>query len=277
MPMTKLILFEGIPGSGKTTTSQLVHSHLREMGLTTEIYIEGSDHPIDLPFYAYLTRFEYDDVRTKFPEQAEWIRHHSVIEDDYVLTPYKVPKPIPRNDELIDYLSSKEFCYANKAVVPFHMYKKVFYKRFEQYVCKLSNKNTVTIFETVLFQHQIHDIHRLYPQITDDEIIEYIIELAVILSPLHPILFYLSQDSVEESLQHTAMIRSKPKWSSPDTIEYYIARKSLELRAVHCLPFRSYMLNNTDRDWHKMLDDIKGILDSSSDHFYANQHSGMQT
>lgn len=49
MPMTKLILFEGIPGSGKTTTSQLVHSYLREMGLTTKVYIEGSDHPIDLP------------------------------------------------------------------------------------------------------------------------------------------------------------------------------------------------------------------------------------
>lgn len=119
MPMTKLILFEGIPGSGKTTTSQLVHSHLKEMGLTTEIYIEGSDHSIDLPFYAYLTRFEYDDVRTRFPEQAEWIRLHAVIEDDYVLTPYKVPKPIPRNDELIDYLSSKEFCYAIKLLFPF--------------------------------------------------------------------------------------------------------------------------------------------------------------
>jgi len=124
----------------------------------------------------------------------------------------------------------------------------------------MSNTYKVTLFESVLFQHQIHDINRLYPQITDDEIIEYIRELAIIISPLNPVLFYISQNSVEESLKHTAAIRSKPKWSSPETIEYYIKRKNLELRAVKSLPFDSYIMNNTDRDWTKMLDGIKNTL-----------------
>jgi hypothetical protein len=261
MIKTKLIMFEGIPGSGKSTTSQLLHTYLKEVGVNSEVYIEGSEHPIDLPFYAYLTKNEYNHLLIKFPQQAEWIRSNSILESDYILTPYKVPEPKPWNAELAEYLSTKEFCYSNKAIVPFNTYKKVFYTRFEQYVKRMFNTDAVTIFESVLFQHQIHDIHRLYPQITDDEIIEYIRNLAVKISPLNPVLFYISQNSVEESLKHTAIIRSKPKWSNPETVEYYIKRKNLELGTVKSLPFCSYILNNTDRDWNKMFDSIKGMLD----------------
>ncbi|WP_195576173.1 hypothetical protein [Paenibacillus sp. 1001270B_150601_E10] len=264
MNNTKLIMFEGIPGSGKTTTSKLLYNYLNEVGVNTKIYVEGSEHPIDLPFYAYLTKNDYNALLKKFPQLEEWIQLKSIIEDDYVLLPYKVPEPKPWNEELIEYLSSKEFCYSDKAIVPFNIYKKVFYTRFKQYVTRMFNTDTVTIFESVLFQHQIHDINRLYPQIKEDEIIEYIRNLAIIISPLNPILFYISQNSVEESLKHTAIVRSKPKWSNPKTIEYYIRRKNIELRAVKSLPFGSYIMNNTDRNWNKMFDDIKNILSIAS-------------
>ena len=260
MEKTKLIIFEGIPGSGKTTTSQLLDTYLKEIGINSEVYIEGSEHPIDLPFYAYLTKSEYNNLLMRFPQQAEWIGLNSIIENDYILTPYKIPKPKPQSDELAEYLSFKEFCYSNKPIVSFDTYKRVFYRRFEQYVKRMHNIDTLTIFESVLFQHQIHDINRLYPQISEDEIIEYIINLSVIISPLNPVLLYMSQNSVEESLKHTAIIRSKPKWSNPETVEYYIKRKSLELKITKLLPFRFYILNNTDRDWNKMFDSIKSIL-----------------
>ncbi|MED5016756.1 hypothetical protein P9847_05490 [Paenibacillus chibensis] len=260
MKNTKLIMLEGIPGSGKTTTSQILYQYLIEAGINTKAYVEGSEHPIDLPFYAYLTKNEYNDVLTKFPQQEEWIQSKSIIEEDYVLTPYKIPEPKPWSEELKTYLSAKEICYSNKVIVPFHTYKEVFYTRFERYVARMSNSDTVTIFESVLFQHQIHDIHRLYPEVTEEEIIEYIRELANIICPLNPVLFYISQNSVEASLQHTAIIRSKPKWSSTETIAYYMKRKKLELKAVESLPFRSYIVNNTDRDWNKMFDDMKNAL-----------------
>lgn len=257
---TKLILFEGIPGSGKTTTAQLLFNHLINDGLDAKVYIEGSKHPIDLPFFAYLTDDEYHDVLCKFPEQAEWITVNSIIELDYVLIPYKEPVPKPWNDELIEYLKSKEFCYSDKPIVPFEMFKKVFYRRFERYVASMNHTNTVTIFESVLFQHQIHDINRLYPEISETEIIEYLGALAKLISPLKPVLFYMTQDRVKESLEHTAVIRSKPKWSSRKTIEYYIKRKHIELEAVKHMPFNTYILNNSDRDWEKMFDLIKTAL-----------------
>jgi len=257
---TKLIIFEGIPGSGKTTTSQLLHKYLHEDGIYTESYVEGCEHPIDLPFYAYLSLREYNELILKYGEQAEWLEENSIIEDDYVLCPYKVPEPHPRNDMLMEYLSSKEFCYSSKPIVTFDTFKKVFCRRFQQYVEKAVAKNEITIFESVLFQHQIHDINRLYPHITEDEIIEYLRTLANILTPLNPVLFYISQNNVSESLKRTALIRSKPRWSTEETIAYYEKRKALELDAIKNIPFHSIVLDNTDYNWDKMFNSILNTL-----------------
>jgi hypothetical protein len=260
MVNTKLIAFEGIPGTGKTTTSQLLHKNFLDNRIDSNIFIEGCEHPIDLPFYAYLSLNEYDALIFKFKEQAVWLQNNSIVEENYVLTPYKIPEPYPRNDILIGYLQSKEFCYSSEPIVSFDKFKKVFYKRFEQYVAKMISKNEITIFESALFQHQIHDINRLYPHIKDNEIVEYLKMIANILTPLKPILFYISQNSVRESLKHTAFIRSKPKWSTEETISYYEKRKVLELDAMKNLPFYSIILDNTEYNWDKMFDAILTTL-----------------
>lgn len=253
---SRLIIFEGIPGSGKTTTSQLLHKYIFEKGIDSDIFIEGCEHPIDLPFHSYLSLSEYGSLLLKYPEQSEWLQQNSIIEDSYVLSPYKMPKPYPENDMLIEYLSSKEFCYSSKPIVPFDTFKKVFHRRFEQYVAKAISKQKITIFESVLLQHQIHDINRLYPHVKDDEIIEYLNGIANILMPLNPVLFYISQNSVEKSLKHTAAVRSKPKWATEETIAYYIRRKELELDAIKSFPFSSIILDNTDYNWDKMFENI---------------------
>jgi hypothetical protein len=257
---TKLIIFEGIPGSGKTTTSQLLHKRFLENGIDSNLFIEGCKHPIDLTFYAYLTLSEFETIIRKYQDQADWLKENSVIEDDYVLSPYKIPEPYPYNEILIEYLRSKEICYSSKPIVPFGTFKKVFIRRFERYIEEMLNKNQTTIFESVLLQHQIHDINRLYPDIIDNEIIEYLSNIADIIMPLNPVLFYISQSSVKESLTHTAFIRSKPKWSTEDTIAYYERRKALELNAIKAFPFHSVILDNSNYNWDKMCDDILHTL-----------------
>lgn len=253
MTAAKLILFEGIPGSGKTTTSQLLHTYFEEKGTASAVFVEGSEHPIDLPFYAYLTMNEFKELLSKYPQQADWLEHHSVTEDEYVLAPYQSPEPEPRDDTLLKDLRAKEFCYSDRPVVPFDTFKQVFCRRFEKFAAAAMKQERVTIFESVLFQHQIHDIHRLYPEASGREIIDYLAILAEILRPLNPVLFYMSQRSVQESLEHTAQIRSKPKWAAEETIAYYIRRKTLELDALKVLPIDSVVIDNTDRDWDKMM------------------------
>lgn len=257
---TKLIIFEGIPGSGKTTTSQLLHKYFLQNGIDSDIFIEGSEHPIDLPFFAYLSLSEFDTLLLQYPKQAKWLTQNSIIEDSYVLSPYKIPEPYPMDDMLVEYLSSKEFCFSSKPIVSFDTFKKVFYKRFEKYVTKMITKGKITIFESVLLQHQIHDINRLYPHIKEDEVIEYLKMIANILRPLNPVLFYISQKSVKESLKNTAVVRSQSKWSTEENIAYYEKRKLLELNVIRNLPFKSIILDNTDYNWDKRLEDVLNII-----------------
>lgn len=260
MTAPKLILFEGIPGSGKTTTSQLLHAYFKEHGTDSGVFVEGSEHPIDLPFYAYLSMDEFEEMLSTYPQQAEWLQQKSIIEDAYALTPYQSPEPDPRDDTLLAYLRAKEFCYADRPVVSFDTFTQVFCRRFENFAASAMKQDTVIIFESVLFQHQIHDIHRLYPEVGEREIIEYLGVLADIIRPLNPVLFYLTQDSVKESLEHTAQIRSKPKWAAEETIAYYVRRKRLELDAIKELPIHSMIINNTDRDWGQMMATILHAL-----------------
>lgn len=59
----KLILVEGLPGSGKTTTSKLVQKILSERGLEPKLFVEGDiDHPADFESVACLTEQEYKEI-----------------------------------------------------------------------------------------------------------------------------------------------------------------------------------------------------------------------
>ena len=44
----RLILIEGIPGSGKSTLSARLETWLKDQGIAARLYSEGDAHPADL-------------------------------------------------------------------------------------------------------------------------------------------------------------------------------------------------------------------------------------
>lgn len=66
---TKLILVEGIPGSGKTTIAKRLYDHLVANNIKTNLYLEGDiDHPIDLGWYAYFCKHDYENFISDYSE-----------------------------------------------------------------------------------------------------------------------------------------------------------------------------------------------------------------
>ncbi|MNJ62700.1 hypothetical protein D3C77_585510 [compost metagenome] len=77
-------------------------------------------------------------------------------------------------------------------------------------------------------------------------------------------LFYISQNSVKDSLECTARIRSKPSWSNIETIQYYIERKELELNTIREIPFKSIVIDNTNQNWDELFRIILNVLSIES-------------
>ncbi len=73
----KLVLIEGLPGFGKTTTAQLVHDILIDMNINTQLFLEGNlDHPADYDGVACFNDYEYQELLLDHAEFSDLLRTH---------------------------------------------------------------------------------------------------------------------------------------------------------------------------------------------------------
>jgi len=250
----KLLLLEGIPGSGKTSITQWLSKSLACKGIPTVCYTEGSSNPIDLAYHAYLTKAEWNDLVQKHTDYRDWLQR-AVPGDTYYLAPYQDPVVTP-NEALSAYLKAREFCYSDHPVVSFREFRRVFLRRFTDFSKKAFGQEPVILMESVLLQHQIHDVHRLYPYVSREELLQYLYDLADALGPLHPVLYYIHQADVETALQKTAEIRKKPRWGLSETIAYYKDRQGLEVEALPRLPIGTRRIAEPYGAWEAIQDAI---------------------
>ena len=69
--VAQLVMVEGLPGSGKTTTAARLHHRLAGRGVEVHHFAEGrTDHPVDLEQAAVLSPGELDRLRCDFPDEA---------------------------------------------------------------------------------------------------------------------------------------------------------------------------------------------------------------
>ena len=111
-----------------------------------------------------------------------------------------------------------------------------------------------------ILQHQIHDLLRNYR--SDNTAIFKHMEF--LLSEFHtfnPVLFYISQSDVSDSLKRIARLRGKPKYGTNESIAFWQNRKQIEYQLMSKLKLRSYVLDNTDCNWDKIFNAITNILD----------------
>lgn len=68
--MHRLVVVEGIPGSGKTTAAAGIADRLRQRGLRVALHQEGDRQPVDLAWQWWLTTDEYRAVLAAYPGAA---------------------------------------------------------------------------------------------------------------------------------------------------------------------------------------------------------------
>ena len=86
--MARLVMVEGLPGSGKTTAAAHLNHWLAGRGVAVHHFAEGrTDHPVDLEQVAVLAPTDLALLRRDFPDEADELAHAAVPSVDHWLVP----------------------------------------------------------------------------------------------------------------------------------------------------------------------------------------------
>jgi hypothetical protein len=244
----QLILVEGLPGSGKTTTAKLVQQILAKKGIEGKLFLEGDlDHPADFESVACLSEGEI---------HFQHISEFRKVGDDY-LVPYR---------KLGLDLSDKDIY-----ELPFEKNQELIAANWGRFAKEAEG---VHIFECCFIQNPV-TVGMIKYGTQDEQVIGYVKELEAQAAGLHPLLIYIDRDDVEEAFLKAVEERPK-EWSQfftgyytqqgygkrhgltgiQGTIEVLKARKELERNIIDKLDMQKIIIH----DLNNMSEVLKKYL-----------------
>lgn len=275
--MGRLILVEGIPGSGKTTIAQRIAGFLSDYK-PTNFYQEGDAHPADLAWCACIPKERFEEIIDQFPTYEQQMKQHMYEEDGYFIVPYT---RFPIEDKA--FYQRMEDCEVYNKRVGFKVFSRLHRNKWKRFAKETESKDGYTVFECAFLQNHINEL-LLYHNKTEDEIEQYLIELIGTVKELDPVLIYLNQPNVRETIRRVSDVRIDEKGNKDwmemvifytetcpygkqqglkgfdGMVELFKARKKIELKVIEQLPIETHIINNPDYNWDEVWHEVKGIL-----------------
>jgi ABC-type dipeptide/oligopeptide/nickel transport system ATPase component len=275
---TKLILVEGLPGSGKSTTAKLIHELLTENQVPAELYMEGDlDHPADYEGVAYFTEEEFEQLLKKSGSLSKIFQDRVTIKRGRRLLPYmKIKNELGSGfpDELLAAISKKDVY-----ELPMEENIAVISESWEEFATQAAAEEKVYIFECCFIQNPV-TVGMVKYGASDEATIQYIKKLAEAVESLNPLLVYVKQEDIEKSFRK-AVTERPDEWFNgfvhyytsqgyglvnglsglKGTIDVLKARQELEYSILENLSLTTYILNNTQFDFEKHRVNLKEILE----------------
>jgi hypothetical protein len=262
MAKTKLLLVEGLPGSGKTTTAVFMVEWLQRHGVETAVVLEGNlDHPADFESVACLDAAELAVLKAQFPDYLDFLERQVLVDgDDYFFRYRALQQTIPSLPEaLITALAHYEIY-----ELPADKFRRLLLRRWQRFADSAAAGAVTYIFECCFLQNPLtmmlgrHDEPVAAAQ-------AFVLELAASVQALQPRWLYLETSDVRTSL--TQIAQSRPQewldfviayhtqqghgktqgWQGFDgLVNFYEMRQAIELDLLPQLPFPSLLVPHTN-------------------------------
>lgn len=243
----RLFIIEGLPCSGKSTTSSFVASFLEQKGSICFVDEGTGNHPADYEFHALAPAGLVSDK-----EEIVSLSQFSGEMFDKLLQ-YKIYDFLPWEKEM-----------------------PIMLDKWRQFV-QTSDENTTYIFNCVLLQNPMCETMMRFG-FSGEESESYISKIVDIIQPMKPVVIYLKNTDIAESIKHTA--NERPGWLD-DVIHYHVngnygkqigaegfegyikcleERQARELSIFCNLPLEKLIVDNPQRDWNAAQEIIRNFM-----------------
>ncbi len=275
----KLILIEGIPGSGKTSAARFVCNWLESHDQRPRLFLEGDwQHPADFESVACLDDAEYADLRAQFPAQVDFLARHARQEDGEWFFSYRQMQHEHSEQPDALFVSLARFEIYN---LPAEKHQRLLLQNWRKFVTDALEQDVVYVFECCFLQNPITTL-LAYHNLPVETVRQHILALTDIVSPLAPKLVYLARQDVGATLE--AVRRERPiEWADFVTwyltgqdygkahtlsgfdgvIAFYAIRQALEIDILKTLPLSSAVIAD-DGDWEARYQVLAAFLDELS-------------
>jgi adenylate kinase family enzyme len=271
MVNTKLILIEGLPGSGKSTTAELTNDILKEWNIDTNLYLEGNtEHPADYEGGSYFSKTEFGQLLEQYKEVQSILLKHAIERcDGYVLPQYNLKQDL--NETMVPDSFWDDIWTHDIYELPLEKNIELITDKWKRFVEQAVTGNQTYLFECCFIQNPV-TIGMIKYGASQEVVMNYIKQLAEIIEPLNPVLIYVDQQDLSHSFKKS--VQERPKEWSAGFMDYYNnqgygkihgaqgiegtiavleARKQLESSIFNALDIKKVKIDNTqfDMDSHK--------------------------
>jgi len=217
---TKLILVEGLPGSGKTTLAKRIHQELSNADAPSTVYLEGDlSHPADYDGMAYFLADEFKHLKICHGKSQTILEEiKKPFEEGYMIPYRKIlqDKTACFSEELL-----KEIFEKDVYELPLELHMQLIRKRWEEFVQSHQKQNEIIIFECCFIQNPV-TVTMIRDNASYSLTKDYILQLAKIIQPLEPILIYLEPVDLKASFER--IVKERPKSWYEGFEQYYTKR-----------------------------------------------------
>jgi hypothetical protein len=201
----KLILVEGIPGSGKTTTCEYIEKQLTNHGMDVILYGEGDlNHPVDYEATAFVSERRLKELKTAFPEMQNLnnIQYHDRTYQGGLIPYIKLANEGMVTDECAAELSKYDVY-----EMPSGVYKELVLSKWKAFAEQAETSEDIVITDCCFLQNPLTMLLAKYNE-TPESIKEFVMEIEQIIQELDPLLVYMAPDSVREVIENVRYVRS---------------------------------------------------------------------
>ncbi len=198
MKNTKLIMFEGMPGTGKTTNAQFLRIQLERNGKTVKWMHEvARPHPTLFFQEACMTYGEWDAFLQKYPDAAEILEKTAIRRDRTVgfdLLGLEWNYGAQIGETAMEALRQYDVW-----KFPIEKYREFALDKWTRFVEEaMHEKDVVYILDAGLLQFHIFTF--LLQNIAYEELEKFVLTLADLIRPLNPSLIYFYRENPEKSI-----------------------------------------------------------------------------